>query len=105
MSPNQTFIYLFILKTLVSRLIIVQGIAFYIVLRNSLSIINGIWDSIHIKTIVHPPTFIKMPPSIAYINPEEPLLIPCYAKANPEPRLQDYDCNLSRRILNVHRIS
>ncbi|VDO59454.1 unnamed protein product [Schistosoma curassoni] len=27
-----------------------------------------------------------MPPSIAYINPEEPLLIPCYAKANPEPR-------------------
>ncbi|CAH8642807.1 unnamed protein product [Schistosoma rodhaini] len=36
--------------------------------------------------VVHPPTFIKMPPSIAYINPEEPLLIPCYAKANPEPR-------------------
>ncbi|CAH8539612.1 unnamed protein product [Schistosoma turkestanicum] len=27
-----------------------------------------------------------MPPSLVYMNPEELLLIPCYAKANPEPR-------------------
>ncbi|CAH8864703.1 unnamed protein product [Trichobilharzia szidati] len=36
--------------------------------------------------VVHPPTFIKTPQPEVYINPEEPLIIPCYAKAKPEPR-------------------